>query len=59
MGLRGWRPSLQMVHALFALGGFSGVSVPYDYVNHLREPNPLEQYVGIDLDAALEEFFAA
>lgn len=50
---------MPLVHAMFALGGFSGVSVPYDYARHLPEPNPLKQFVGIDLDAALEEFFAA
>ena len=58
MRRKGWKPAL--VHAMFALGGLSGVAVSYDYVRCLdAEHNPLEQYLDLDLDAALERFFAA
>lgn len=64
MGFKSWRPPTHLVHAMFALGGLCGMAVSYDYVQHLEgtaggAANPLEQYLDIDLDAALAEFLSA
>ncbi|WP_017935571.1 hypothetical protein [Nocardioides sp. Iso805N] len=64
MGFKSWRPPTHLVHAMFALAGLSGMAISYDYAQHLDgqacgHANPLEQYLDIDLDAALAEFLSA